>query len=79
MQEVKLLRGRYKKATWKDNGFLYSDKAIISVKEARKILGKEVSESLSDADLMEVIGIMSKLADVLLSEEFVPNNIMAVQ
>ncbi len=74
-----MLRGRYKKATWKDNGFLYSDKAIISVKEARKILGKEVSESLSDADLMEVIGIMSKLADVLLSEEFVPNNIMAVQ
>ncbi|MBQ3474301.1 hypothetical protein IJH24_02660 [Candidatus Saccharibacteria bacterium] len=74
-----MLRGRYKKATWKDNGFLYSDKAIISVKEARKILGKEVSDSLSDADLMEVIGIMSKLADVLLSEEFVPNNIMAVQ
>ena len=74
-----MLRGRYKKATWKDNGFLYSDKAIISVKEARKILGKEVSESLSDADLMEVIGIMSKLADALLSEEFVPNNIMAVQ
>ena len=79
MQAVKLLRGRYEKATWKDNGFLYSDKAIISVKEARKILGKEVSDSLSDADLMEVIGIMSKLADVLLSEEFVPNNIMAVQ
>ena len=70
---------KQRKAAKRNDGFLYSDKAIISVKEARKILGKEVSESLSDADLMEVIGIMSKLADALLSEEFVPNNIMAVQ
>lgn len=70
---------KQRKAAKRNDGFLYSDKAIISIKEARKILGKEVSESLSDADLMEVIGIMSKLADVLLSEEFVPNNIMAVQ
>lgn len=59
--------------------FCILTKQSFSVKGARKILGKEVSESLSDADLMEVIGIMSKLADVLLSEEFVPNNIMAVQ
>ncbi len=70
---------KHRKAAKKYDGFLCSDKAIISVKEARKILGKDVSDSLSDADLMEVIGIMSKLADVLLSEEFVPNNIMAVQ
>lgn len=74
-----MLGVKQRKAAKRNDGFLYSDKAIISVKEARKVLGKEVSESLSDADLMEVIGIMSKLADVLLSEEFAPNSIMAAQ
>ena len=37
-----------------------TDSIIISVKEARKILGKEMSDKLSDEDLARVIGATKK-------------------
>ena len=37
-------RGEYKKLPKKESSFLCSDKMIISLKEARKILGKKDSE-----------------------------------
>lgn len=51
---------------------------IISLKEARKILGKEDSEKISDHDLAVMIGSMSKMADCLLNVKIVPKNHMAV-
>lgn len=51
---------------------------IISLKEARKLLGKEDSEKITDHDLAVMIGSMSKMADCLLSANLVPNNHMAV-
>ena len=37
-----------------------ADSIIISVKEARKILGKEMSDKLSDEDLARIIGTTKK-------------------
>ena len=50
------------------------DSIIISVKEARKILGKEVSDKLSDADLARMIGLFSQMAESILDSDVVPNN-----
>ena len=50
------------------------DSIIISVKEARKILGKEVSDKLSDADLARMIGLFSQMAESILDSDIVPNN-----
>ena len=50
-----------------------ADESIITVKEARKFLGKS-AKSLSDDDLKEVIKSMSYLADVLMSQFSVPQN-----
>lgn len=52
----------------------YNLKPIISVKEARKILGKKVSDQLSDEAVGELIGSMSFLADRLLEAKSVPQN-----
>lgn len=49
-------------------------KPIISVKEARKLLGKKVSDQLSDEDVGRFIGNMSFLADSLLEAKSVPQN-----
>ena len=68
------MRDKYEKPPKKKNGFLCSDKIIISLKEARKILGKECSDKLSDADLSKMIGIFSKLADSLVDDNIVPKN-----
>lgn len=43
-----------------------TDSIIISVKEARKILGKEVSEKLSDIELARMIGLLNKMAEAIL-------------
>ena len=64
----------YKKTPKKKDGFLCSDKIIISVKEARKLLGKDCSDKLSDADLSRMIGIFSKLASSLVDTNIVPKN-----
>lgn len=71
-------RGKYEKLPKKESDFLCSDKMIISLKEARKLLGKEDSEKISDSDLAAMIGLMSKMADCLLNVKEVPNNRMAV-
>ena len=52
----------------------YSLKPIISVKEARKLLGKKVSDQLSDEEVGGLIGSMSFLADRLLETKTVPQN-----
>lgn len=49
-------------------------KPIITVKEARKILGKKVSDRLSDEEVGRVIGGMAFLADRLLGAKTVPQN-----
>lgn len=49
-------------------------RSIISVKEARKLLGKELSDAISDLDLMGIVGLMSHLADGLLEAVSVPQN-----
>lgn len=49
-------------------------KPIISVKEARKLLGKKVSGQLSDEEVGRLIGDMSLLANRLLEIKSVPQN-----
>ena len=53
-----------------------TDSIIISVKEARKILGKEVSDKLSDEDLARMIGLFHKMAESILDSKIVLNNSM---
>lgn len=53
-----------------------TDSIIISVKEARKILGKEMSDKLSDEDLARMIGLFHKMAESILDSDIVPNNNM---
>lgn len=52
----------------------YNLKPIISVKEARKLLGKKISDQLSDEEVGELIGNMSFLANRLLEAKSVPHN-----
>lgn len=59
--------GKYNPAT---------DSIIISVKEARKILGKEMSYKLSDEDLARMIGLFHKMVESILDSDIVPNNSM---
>ena len=47
---------------------------VISVKEARKLLNKDLSNMLSDDDLVVVIGMMSYLSESLLVSVSVPHN-----
>ncbi len=49
-------------------------KSIITVKEARKILGKKVSDGLSDEEVGRLIGSMTFLANRLLDTRIVPQN-----
>ncbi len=54
------------------------DKIIITNKEARKLIGKELSDQMSDEDLARVIGLMYKIADGLIDIKNVPKNEMVV-
>ncbi len=54
------------------------DEVIIAIKEARKLLGKNISNKLSDEDLARVIGTMYKIASNLIYEQVVPKNGMEV-
>ncbi len=47
-------------------------KPIISVKEARKLMGKELSEQFDDEDVMGLVRLMSYLAQGLLEHVSVP-------
>ena len=53
-----------------------TDSIIISIKEARKILGKEMSDKLSDEDLARVIGLFHKMAESILDSDIVPKDNM---
>lgn len=50
------------------------EKPIITIKEARKILGKKVSDQLSDEEVGKLIGSMAFLANRLLEVKSVPQN-----
>lgn len=73
-----MLRGKYNKPPKKKNGLLCSNEIIISTKEARKILGKEESDKVSDEDLARLIGLMHKIANDLIDVKIVPKNKVAV-
>lgn len=64
----------HKKLSERRDGFLCSGEIIISVKEARKILGKKVSSQISDEDIMRTILDMSNLANHLLDYDFGSKN-----
>lgn len=49
-------------------------KLVISVKEARKILGKELSDKMTDDDLIGLIGMFTSLSDMLLEQFSVRQN-----
>ena len=63
----------YKKAPKRKDSFLCSNEIIISTKEARKLLGKTDSDKISDEDLAQLIGLMHRIASVLIDIKIVPN------
>lgn len=73
-----MLRGKYNKPPKKKSNLLCSNEIIISTKEARKIIGKEDSDKISDEDLARLIGLMHKIASDLIDVKIVPKNKMAV-
>lgn len=52
----------------------YNLKPIISIREARKLLGKKVSDQLSDEEIGKLIENMSFLSNRLLEAKTVPQN-----
>lgn len=52
---------------------------IISIKEARKILGKKTFDQLSDEEIGRLISTMHFLADILLDAKFTPPNDKALK
>lgn len=52
----------------------YNLKPIISIREARKFLGKKVSDQLSDEEIGKLIENMSFLSNRLLEAKTVPQN-----
>ena len=50
-------------------------KQIITVGEARKLLGKEVSSLFTDDDLVVIISVMSHLASALVEAEMRSKNL----
>ena len=58
---------------WSGQILSISDKPIISVKEARKILGKEY-EKVSDDNLLGIIRSLHQIANYYLNSIKVPNN-----
>lgn len=57
---------------WSGQTLSISDKPIISVKEARKILGKEY-ENVSDDNLLGIIRSLYQIANYYLDNIKVPN------
>ena len=77
--EVILARKPYKKnCDIEINDFLASEKSIISIKEARKILGKEISDKISDEDLTGLIKMINKMANNFINDNLVPKDTMVV-
>ena len=58
---------------WSGQILSISDKPIISVKEARKILGKEYN-NVSDDNLLGIICSLHQIANYYLDSIKVPNN-----
>lgn len=74
-----MLRGKYKKATKRKDSFLCSKEIIITTKEARKLLGKEVSDKVTDEELARIIGLMHRLANDLIDSRIISKHNVAVQ
>ena len=71
-------KSRYRRSPKSEDDFLCSEKIIITIKEARKLIGKELSGQMSDEDLARVIGLMYKIADGLIDTKNVPKSEMVV-
>lgn len=54
----------------------FDTRSLITVKEARKILGKEFSEQLSDKELRKIILNMERIAFTLARNSDLLNNIV---
>lgn len=52
----------------------HSGGIIISTKQARKLLGKPLSDQLSDEDLTRLIGQLQHLTEAILDSQIVPKN-----
>lgn len=74
-----MLRGKYKKATRKKDSFLCSKVIIITTKEARKLLGEEISDRVSDEEPARLIGLMHRLANDLIDSRIISKHNVAVQ
>ncbi|NCB71003.1 MAG: hypothetical protein EOM45_04335 [Clostridia bacterium] len=61
--------------TWSGSVMASKDKQIITVKEARKLLGRDAVD-LSDASVMGIIKSLTKISLNLLDNTRVPNNEM---
>lgn len=61
----------YKKAQKYKDSFLCSNEIITSTKEARKLLGKADSDRISDLELVNLIGLMHRIASDLIGIKIV--------
>lgn len=60
---------------WNGQVLPVQEKSIITVKEARKLLGKDAID-MSDMQVQGVINSLSKIVGYLLTNIKVPNNLM---
>lgn len=74
-----MLRGKYRKAIKRKDNFLCSKEIIITTKEARKLLGKDASDKVSDEELARTIGLMHRLANDLIDSRMISKHNVAVQ
>ena len=74
-----MLRGKYRKAIKRKDNFLCSKEIIITTKEARKLLGKDASDKVSDEELARMIGLMHRLANDLIDSRMISKHNVAVQ
>ena len=51
---------------------LANEKPILTLRQARRLLGKQTSDSIDDMHLSRMIGAMSSLAESLISTNSVP-------
>lgn len=49
-------------------------KPILTIKQARRILGKDISDSIDDIHLSRMIGELSNLANAMIDDFSVPKN-----
>ena len=53
---------------------LKNEEPIITIGQARRLLGKQVSDGIDDIYLSRMIGLLSSLAESLIDANLVPKN-----